>query len=600
MLADANLLRYYFAELTALREQGRSFAQQHPDIAAALDLAGNDDQDPQVARLVESVAFLTARMRREFDAGFPLIPSALLEQLYPQLAAPLPAMGVAHFDVAPEKYALLQNVTVPRDAALFARLDAGTECRFRTSSALTLWPLAPHGIALMPASDLEVPGAGPSVLAALRVTLRCSGALNFARVKPGKLRFFLDGDTATRFALYDLLGTHCIGVAAAAGTGKARLVPGLHPAAHGFDPEEAILPISPVGHHGYRLLQEYFAFPAKFLFFDLEGFDPAAFGDADAVTLYFLFDDRPRSQLTIGADSLRLNCVPIVNLFPRTSEPIRLDHVRSEYLLQPDARSPAAGEVHSISTITRTAAPTGEAAVPPYFRLGGLAAPGGLRWLGRRRPVSTGGLEGTEMMLAFVDPNLDPGVPAETVLFAQMLCTNRRLTRELTLATPLQIEADLPIQRISLADPLTAPQDPPMGGARLWQLVSQLSLNKLSLDRGEASLDALQHLLMLYASGPDQATLRQINGITGLATRPIAARLRTPSWRPMVRGTEIELKVSSFAFAGGSALLFGAVMERFFALYASVNSFTRLALYRDQQQERWKEWPNRAGAKPLL
>ncbi|WP_033919622.1 type VI secretion system baseplate subunit TssF [Sphingomonas sp. 37zxx] len=600
MLADANLLRYYFAELTALREEGRSFAQQHPDIAAALDLAGNEDQDPQVARLVESVAFLVARVRREFDAGFPLIPSALLDQLYPQLAAPLPAMGVAHFEVAPEKYALLQNVTVPRDVALFARLDAGIECRFRTSSAFTLWPLVPQDIALMPASDLDVRGAGPSVLAALRVTLRCSGTLNFAKVKPGKLRFFLDGDTATRFALHDLLGAHCIGVAAAAGAGKARLVPGLLPTAHGFEPDEAILPMSAVGHHGYRLLQEYFAFPAKFLFFDLDGFDPAAFGDADAVTLYFLFDDRPRGQLTISPESLRLNCVPIVNLFPRTSEPIRLDHVRSEYLLQPDARSPAASEVHSIASVTRTAAPAGEAAVLPYFRVGTAAAASGLRWLGRRRPVSTGMLEGTEMMLAFVDPNLDPGVPADKVLFAQMLCTNRRLTRELTLATPLQIESDLPIQRIALTGAMTAPHDPPMGGARLWQLVSQLSLNKLSLDRGDASRDALQQMLMLYASGPDQATNRQINGITRLATRPTAARLRTPSWRPLVRGTEIELTVSSFAFAGGSALLFGAVMERFFALYASVNSFTRLALCRDQQQERWKEWPNRAGAKPLL
>ncbi|WP_313537515.1 type VI secretion system baseplate subunit TssF [Sphingomonas sp.] len=600
MLADPDLLRYYFAELTALREEGRSFALHHPEIAAALDLTGQEDQDPQVARLVESFAFLTARIRREFDAGFPLIPAALLEQLYPQLAAPLPAMGVAQFDVAPAKYALLQNVTVARDTMLFARLDAGVECRFRTSNALTLWPLRPREPALVPASDLDVEGAGAGVLSALRVTLRCEGELNFAKVKAGKLRFFLDGDTATRFALYDLLGAHCTGVAAARADGRPVRMPALHPCPSGFAPDEAILPLPPTGQHGYRLLQEYFAFPTKFLFFELDGFDPAVFGDANAVTLYFLFDERPGRQLMIGPETLRLNCVPMVNLYPRTSEPIRVDHLRSEYPLQPDSRNPAASEVHSVSAVTRTAAVAGTAAVPPYFRVGALPAANDLRWLARRKPAAPG-LEGTDLVLAFVDAQLQPQRPADSVLFAQLLCTNRRLTRELTLATPLEIEADLPIRRITLTGSLTAPQDPPMAGGRLWQLVSQLSLNKLSLDRGEASLDALKQLLELYAGGQEQTIgRRQINGISGIATRPATARLEQRSWRPMVRGIEIDLALDPVAFAGGSAILFGEVLDRFFALHASINSFTRLAIRRDQQQERWRQWPSRSGAKPLL
>lgn len=599
MLADADLLNYYFAELAMLREEGRNFALQHPEIAGALDLAGTEDQDPQVARLVESFAFLTARIRREFDAGFPLVPSALLEQLYPHLAAPLPAMGIARFEVAPAKYALLQNVTVRRDAALFARLDPTVECRFRTSSDFTLWPLVPKDAALVAAKELDIRGVGSNILSALQVTLVCSGDLDFTKVKPGQLRFFLDGDTATRFALYDLLAAHCVGVAATNAAGEPQRMPGLAIRPVGFEPEEAILPLSRTGQHGHRLLQEYFAFPAKFLFFELDGFDPGSYGNADAVTLYFLFDAHAPRQLAVAPDSLRLNCVPIINLFPRTSEPIRLDHLRSEYLLQSDARNPAASEVHSVTAITRTAAPARDAAVAPYFHLGAPRAHDGLRWIARRRPAA-GALEGTEMMLAFVDANLDPGVPADTVLFAQLLCTNRRRTRELTEATPLEIESDLPVQRIVLTGNLTGAADPPLGGARLWQLVSQLSLNKLSLG-GEMRLEALRQILELYAVTQDHVAIRrQISGMRSLETRQIAARLQQCSWRPLVRGTEIELCVEPANFAGGSALLFGAVLERFFALHASLNSFTRFALRRNHQQERWKEWPNRAGAKPLL
>ena len=61
------LLHYYQQKLTQLREQGQKFAQAHPKVAERLKLGHGEIEDPFVARLLESVAFLTARIQHKID-----------------------------------------------------------------------------------------------------------------------------------------------------------------------------------------------------------------------------------------------------------------------------------------------------------------------------------------------------------------------------------------------------------------------------------------------------------------------------------------------------------------------------------------------------
>lgn len=604
MQADAELLRYYFAELSTLRDEGRVFARNHPHAAAALDLSDSEDQDPQVARLVESFAFLTARLRRDFENQFPLIPSALLELIYPHLAAPLPSMGVVQLHVSKGQQRALEGVTVPRDTAILARLGGGSECRFTTTAPVTLWPIEPGQASMPPANEFELPPTRRAVLSLLRLPLRCTAEnRGFGDLAPPRLRFHLEGDAVTRCELYDLLTGHFVGVAVEAAADRLKLLPHVRLELRGFEPEEALLPRPPAGHDGYRLLQEYFAFPDKFMFFELAGLRPGDLGEARDAQLYLLFDDQPRTRLQFRAQTLRLNCAPVINLFRRTSEPIRLDHVRTEYLLQPDARAAATTEIHSVLAVTHAASPgPRNGMVPPYFAAGPIVeGASDLRWIARRRETSTPGLAGTETMLSFVAPDLDPMLPPYEVLFAQLLCTNRKLAREISTATKLEVEIDIPVDRVQLIANPTASIDPPLGGERLWRLVSQLTLDKLSLTGGPERLDVLHQLLGLHADIGDRTrNLRQIAGISAMTTRPVGARMSEMPWRPFVRGTEIELAMDDDAFVGASALMFANVLDRFFGLYTGVNSFVRLAVRRANQQERWKEWPHRAGSKRLL
>lgn len=617
MATDPEFVTYYLNEINSLRVAGGEFARTYPHLAGGLDFhGGGESEDPQVSRLIESFAFLTAKLQQQYDAQFPEVPTALLEALYPQLVAPVPSMAIAKFTVSPKQQRAVEGVVVPRKTAVFATTDH-VDCRFQTGATLQLWPIDVSAVVLKAANELSMLDARTDVQSCLRVTLKCTAEnRTFADLNPATLRFFLDGDRNARYRLYELLTNNLIEVRTVpAGKDDARLAParpGLKLRQIGLDPQEAMLPYPEAAHHGYRLLQEYFNFPDKFLFLELFGIETGMFGDGRTIDLLFYLDIEPEERLLLDSASLRLGCVPIVNLFPQTSEPIRLDHLSLDYTLAPDLRAADVTEVHSVLGISRSARFERSDLIAPYFSPEPDPEPvpppnqadknigGPLRWIARRRPVSNPALTGTEMQLSFVDPQMDPMQPAEDVLFAQMLCTNRALPRQISTATRLDIETDLPIERIRCLAKPTMPVDPPLAGENLWRLVSHLSLNKWSLD-GPNRLEALRQILFLY-SGSDENSRkrRQIEALHSIETSPILRRLGNRHWRGFVRGTEIIVSFEADQFVGASALLLGSVLDRFFALYAGVNSFTELAVRRAHHKEDWKRWPPRAGNKPIL
>lgn len=605
MAPEAEFLTYYLAEINHLRLAGTRFSKEYPHLATGLDFQGTETADPQIARLIESFAFLSAKLQQQFNAQFPEVPTALLESLYPQLVAPTPSMAIAQFKVAPKQQRAMEGIVVPRQTTVFATTASGAECRFWTGAPLQLWPVEVSDIELQPATELSILDERPGIQSCLRVRLRCTGeTMTFADIAPSSLRFYIDGERNSRFRLFELLTNNLAEIALVPRGGEPAVFPAnLRIRPVGLDPGEAMLPYPEASHHGYRLLQEYFSFPDKFMFVELTGITPGLLGSQREIDLLFLLDEEPMERMMIDHGTLRLGCVPIINLFQQTSEPIRLDQMSVDYLLEPDVRAAASMEVHTVLSVARSAAGRSKAdVIPPYFSANPMNKDAGrLRWLARRRAVSNPALRGTEIQLSFVDPELDPMVPAEDVLFAQLLCTNRGMPRQISTLINFQIEADLPIERIHCLARPTPPIDPPATGESLWRLVSHLTLNKLTLQNSRDSLDALKQMLYLYSGAEENSRKRrQIDGIAGMSTRPVVRRIGNKHWRGFVRGTEIAITINEKDFVGASALLLGSILDRFFALYAGVNSFTELVIRRDGQEEEWKRWPARVGEKPLL
>ncbi len=595
---DDESLRYYWQELSYLRSAGQAFARRYPKIAARLELEPNACPDPHVERLLESFAFLTGRIQKGLDEDFPEIAAELMAILYPHLACPVPSMSIARFDVDPDRGKLTSGHRIPAHTALFAPGSQGNICRFRTSYDVDLWPVLVKGADLVLPETYRFLERDSDVAQVLRIRLEAP-SLPFHTLDLRHLRFYLQADSVVAAMLYEIVFSQVQRVVLL-GEGNAPIFLAnsvITPV--GFGDREDVLPYSVHAQPAYRLLQEYFAFPEKYHFFDLHGLERLR---ADKkLDILLLLDRTPKGSLRLGAETFALGCTPIVNLFPRTSEPIRWDQRRLDYLLIPDNRRHRITEIHSIRKVSSAAHPDEPARVyHPFYSFTHEMLEQGHKTFWHAKRIATPHADGvgSDLSLSFLDLDWQPSKPADEVLYAHTLCTNRDLAEQVPADALLHCDAGVPAGRIVCIKRPTRQGPVPARGQNLWRLVSHLSLNYLSGEKEGNDAGALREILRLYDFSGSVAVEQQINGVRSISTRPVVTRIGRDAWRGFVQGREISLVFDESTFsADTSPFLFASVLDRFFALYAATNSFSQTVLYSEAREGAWYRWPARAGRK---
>ena len=632
------LLHYYERELTFLRRMGADFAERYPKVAGRLMLEPNKCEDPHVERILEAFAFLAARVHLKIDDEFPEITEALLNVVFPHYVRPIPAMSIVEFRLDPDQGKLTTGYQVKRGTMLYSRPVDGVPCRFRTSYDLTLWPLAVTAAQWTSPDRLRPPARLGDAAAVLRLELRCQPGLTFGQLDLETLRFYLDGAGNFTAALYELLNTSGREIvvrelAGAGGSPRSITLPASSLQPGGLGPDEGMLPYPGRSFDAYRLIQEYFVFPEKYLFLDLSGFAElraAKFGPNIEILIpipaFERAEWRPMLEAGVAASTFRLGCTPIINLFPLVAEPILLTQKRPDYGLVADARRRLTTEIYSVDDVV---AVTPDADRPLVFRPfyaasrqppvrddtprrradDRLAAGPDARdtrddalfWIAKRRDSAWRSDDGTDILISFVDRSGRVAHPDQDAVTARVTCFNSDLPSRLPFGNPagdFELDGASPIREIvSLIKPTRVIQAP-LGDAQSWRLISQLSLNYLSLaDRGG---EALRETLRVYDFADSAAARKQIAGIVGVASEATFARIVTDHGLTFARGTKIDIEFDEEQFIGGGVFLFGAILDRFLGLYASMNSFSILSTRSRQRQRAVHEWPPRAGWKPLL
>jgi len=638
------LLHHYERELRFIRRLAADFTERYPAIAGQLLLEPDKCEDPHVERLIEAFAILAARVQVRLDDEFSEITSAFLGALYPQLLAPVPSFTIVQFFPDASRTEATSGIRIPRHALLHTRPVGGVRCKFRTCSAVTLWPIQVTGVDVLPL-DRGQPGCPPETAGALRIRLQTLGAQTFADLPLDALRFFLDGSGAVAHELYELLLRAPRGVlarpAAAAGAarGSARRGPApgvclpperIRPA--GFAPEDGLLDGTGASQLGYRLLQEYFCFPDKYLFVEIDGLSGGALaGCGKELELLVLLDHVPLELGTkLGPENVKLGCVPAANLFPHQAEPIRLTHAAPEYQIVPDAHAGHAYEVYAVQEVESVEPGTGAVrAYRPFFSLrhGDPREGEPAFWHAGRRPSPHKDDAGTEVFLTLVDRDarLLEELPSET-LIVRALCSNRDLPPRLPLGDErgdFQIEGQPGVTHVRCLRKPTPPLRPDEQREGHWRLVSLLQLNHLSLlgkgaaaggkgggagmgggarvGGGEAEDPvAFRELLSLLDFTGSAANKLRISGLTGLRTNRVLRRVTVDGSRVFARGLEITLEFDETKYAGSGAFLFASLLERFLGLYTTINSFTQVVAIGRQREEVLKRWPPRAGQITLV
>jgi type VI secretion system protein ImpG len=611
------LLAYYERELTYLRQMGAEFAQKYPKIASRLLLEPDRCEDPHVERLLEAFAFLAARVHLRVDDDFPEITSALLGILYPHYIRPLPSMSVVQYHADPEQGKLSTGLKVGRGAMLYSRDVEGVPCKFRACYDTTLWPLTVAEANWRTPDRLTPPVKAADAVAAVRLLLRCDPDVSFGKLEMRSLRFYLNGEPNFVHSLYELLCNNCVQILLRDPNPRGRkdpvaLSPGmLRPV--GFGEDEALLPYPRRSFAGYRLLQEYFTFPEKFFFLDLNGLEAlAAGGLTDTAEIVFLlsrFERNERAQmleLGINNQTFRLGCSPIVNLFTQTAEPILLDQTRFEYPIVPDVRRQYAMEIFSVDEVVGTS-PRSREVVPyhPFYTFhhqqGGDKGRQPAFWQATRRSAGIREDERTDVFLSLVDKTGRAIRPDADTITVRCNCTNFTLPSRLPFGSEegdFELEGVSAIRRIVVLRKVTPTLRPPSGKGALWRLISHLSLNYLSLvDEGK---EALQQILNLYNFSDSAHLQNQIAGIREVKSSRHYARLITENGVASARGTHVQMQLDEEQFVGGGVYLFASVIEHFLGSYVSMNSFSQLAVSTMQRREVMREWPPRAGQAILM
>jgi type VI secretion system protein ImpG len=582
---DKRAREYFRDELNYLRGMGHLFGLANPSIAGLLIERGSD---PDVERLLEGFAFLTARIHQRVDDAVPEVVHGLAELLVPHYLRPLPACSVVEF--TPQVRALRARSRVPAGVELGTDPVDGGACTFRTTADVDLLPLTLTDAALDRAS-VTAP--------VLRLFFQTTELGRSEVFKPEGLRLFINAELSAGALILLWLARYCRGVEVRGASTTVSLgADAVRPI--GFEPSFPLLPW-PRATDGYRVVQEYFTLPQKFLFFEVRGLEAAARITDERFEIAFQLDRPPPLDVRITREMFRLHCAPVVNLFRTPADPIFRHALDREHMLRAADQAPEHMEVYSVDEVVGVRAGRSERRVYRPFHdfshVNRASEPGAFYRL-RRVPSPIN--DGTDTFLAVDSPrNVLPELELEETLSIELTCTNRSLPARLQVGDICKPTASSPTNaRFRNLVGVTRPARAPLGSDLQWRLLSHLSINARSL----ADASTLRRLMELYNFQAmadvlaGRANQNRIDSIQAVSARPLTRFLEgTP-----VRGHQVTVDVDESAFVGpGDAFLFGSVLDELFAANVTLNSFTELVLRLQPSQTEFR-WSPRNGSQLIL
>jgi len=632
---DPGLLKLYNQELSHLREMGAEFAREFPKIAARLTMDGVEVADPYVERLLEGFAFMAARTQLKLDAEYPRFIHSLLSTLYPDFLSPVPSMMVARLQPAHADPALAQGFTVPRQTAIHSELPRGqnTRCEFRTGHAVTLWPVELVGAQYfshapdLPLAQLPV---ARQVRGGVRLKLKVHGGLKARELQMDRLSLYLSAPDDTALRLFELLTSATLGtwVPTDALQARAQWAHADSLQQQGFDDDQALLPETLRGFSGHRLLQEFAAMPQRLMFFEVGQLQQRlrrVQGDEFELVILLGKGD-PSLESLVDGQSFSLYCTPAINLFHKRLDRIPLQgpgSAAAEHHVVPDRTRPMDFEVYALSSVRGHG--TGDVAeqdfLPLYTAHHTEGPAHSAFYTVRREPRllsqrqkeqgTRSAYIGSEVFISLVDPAHAPYDEDLRQLSVQALVSNRDLPMLLPgagqregggpSASTWSLDATAPLQQVQCLRGPTPVVQRLVRGELGWSLISQLTLNHLSIagEDPHKAAAALRSLLMLHGHEADAGWRKQVEGIRTVTARTVTRRLPGSGRMAFGTGVQIDVEVDELGLQGSSATLLGSVLERFFARHAALNAFTETRLL-SASRGQVMAWPARLGQSPIL
>lgn len=579
------LSEYYQNELSYLRSAGKDFADRYPKIAKRLDLGDHESSDPHMERLLESFAFLTGKLQKQIDDQFPEIATTLLNMLYKPLLLPIPSCVMVNFEIDMTRATQAVGTILPKGTDLQTTSGTGETCHFRTAHDVQFWAIELDKVSIIERDEL------PAYYGRSVYYIKLDFRSEIKDERPKKLRFYLTSNALLKSKIYSAIFSNDESVIYQKDD-VFSLLPQVKPV--GCSPEDSLFYDSSTCFSGFRLLQEYFIFCDKFYGFDVELPD-----NHIDITDYFslLIPISEKISSDILPENFVMYATPAINLFPKISEPLRLDYRQVDYQLVADYRQYKNHEIYTIEKMVEVnPIDNSEIVVPEFFECNYLLKDNGIFWTSQRKKTQNPNALGEDVYISFVDTDFNPTNPPNRIFYAYCLCTNRYYAEQIPARGQLQVEVAIPVKNIYCINRPTPQKSTIESGKILWKLISLLSLNSLSFTKN--GLEKLKKLLNIFVELSMSQLSNEVNAIVSFSPSFVTKRFDDQMWKGFTRGMNIELIFDDSIPNHGLPL--SLVISKFLASYTTINTFVDVTVKNTSWNRTLRTWKQHLGLKEYL
>jgi type VI secretion system protein ImpG len=573
--------QYFEAEMRLLREAAQAFAKAYPEQARLLNLQTHHDRDPTIERLLEGFAYLTAHLQQRIDDQLPDISANLLLQFWPQILRPYPSVLITQFRYKPGQ--LQQTLIMPAQTVLKtpALGEEKIVCQFST-----VFPVKLQAMQVVSAQTQHI-AAGTL----LKIHFQCDTCCDINQLNLQDLQIYINAETNLTLNILFALKKQVKSIDIIIPRSQSPQIT-LHknnitikPCY--LNPQHSILPNCDRTFSALSLLQDYFCFREKYYFVSISGLDNVPWPpNTKQFIMEIICNVEFKMLSAISEKNLLLNCVPAVNLFKSTSEPIQVNHQRSEYPLIVDATSKKGIQLFSVETIQGLETKSGrQYQYEQVYDFRYLRSKSRCYSLNYRD-------HGEDLLQPYLIINGVPVTQSEILSCNITVCNGyypRRFLCELTELHLLNIRSNLTACNITRP---TAILYPPKNSEWQWLLISHLSLNYNTLK----NVTVLQQLLQNVCWSNYEENLLRISAIRQIDIKP----LKKIHKGMLLQGIVLEITIDETGYLSVADIyLFGEVMQQFFSSYAHFNSYVQLKMICSPSQREliWKVIP---GSNPLI
>ena len=611
-------VKYFEREYNYLHAAGAEFAEKHSSIGRFLRLSDRDRKDPFVERLLEAFAFLSGRIHERLDDDMPEFAGSLLEQLFPHMLRPFPSCSI--IQARPVSGTITQPVLVKRGSEVQTpsgryqvkyRVAASSlessrtleksepaDFIFRTTQDLTVLPIQLRGVRIE---------EDPQGRSALILSFHLNRNVTYSALNLDRIPLYLTGSPRLKHQLLHYLTafTRSISIREV----KRPDTPFQPLRSFGVDipeltrtlgegEERALIPYARQTFTGFRLLQDYFAFPERFFFLDLRGFqDFHASEEGHPFEVKIAFDRQLSREFTPDLKNILINCVPIVNLFERSSEPVAVNQRMPEYYIIPDVDRRKSREIYALTHVKGVNEENlSQYAYTPITSYNVLDV-NDPEYVFQRfystiyRPVE-GDMGETSVRL--FGPSLEQDDFPKETLSIEALMSNGMLPSKYLQVNSITEATSFP-EGMAVSN-VSAPSDVlpcPDRQNFLWSLISHLTISYTTL----ADTTTLKTLLSLYNWSPIENNPNRKKIHDGIVkVRPPESRNLYRN-RALIRGIEFTIEIDARYFENGEGdiHLFGLVLSRFLSQYVTINSSVMLKFVesRTKKEYTWDANPGK-------